>query len=61
MTTHSHDPNPNQQRRAKAAYGTLRSKRPMAGLFAAELCMLGLIALAAAGFIGLRSWLSLAS
>ncbi|MDR6870021.1 hypothetical protein J2Y55_001014 [Bosea sp. BE125] len=61
MTTHSHYPHTNQQRRAKAVYGTLRSKRPMVGLFAAELCMLGLITLAAAGFIGLRAWLTVAN
>lgn len=61
MTTHSHYPHTNQQRRAKAVYGTLPSKRPMVRLFAAELCLLGLIALAAAGFIGLRAWLTLAN
>ncbi|WNJ92221.1 hypothetical protein [Bosea sp. 685] len=61
MTTHSHYPHTNQQRRAKAVYGTLRTKRPMVELFAAELCLLALFALAAAGIVGLRAWLALAN
>ncbi len=50
-----------QQRRARAVYGAIRSKRPMIGLLAAELGLLALVTLGIAGFIGLRAWLALAN
>lgn len=48
-----------QSRRARAVYGSQRTRRPTTGLIAAELGVLALVTLAIAGFIGLRAWFSL--
>ncbi|AMJ60761.1 hypothetical protein [Bosea sp. PAMC 26642] len=61
MTMQTHSAHTSQQRRAQAVYGTLRGRRPMIGLIAAELGVLALITLAIAGFIGLRAWFALAN
>jgi len=47
------------QRRAHAVYASLARRRPMVGIFCAEMVALALFALAAAGIIGLRAWLAL--
>ncbi len=60
MTAYSHYPRTSQQQRARAVYGTLRTKRPMVGLIAAELGIFALLALIVAGVIGLRALTSLA-
>ena len=49
-----------QQRRALAIYATLRTRRPMVGLVAAELGVLALLTLVVAGIIGVRAWLGVA-
>lgn len=55
MTAYSHYPRTSQQQRARAVYRTLRGKRPMVGLIAAELGIFALLALIVAGVIGLRA------
>ena len=48
-----------QQRRASAVYSSLAHKRPMIGIFCAEMVALAVLTLAIAGIIGLRAWLAL--
>jgi len=59
MNTQSPFPHTPRSRRARAVYGSQRTRRPTTGLIAAELGVLALVALAIAGSIGLRAWLSL--
>lgn len=46
-----------QQRRARAVYRSIADKRPQVGILAAELAVLALMMLVAAGLVGLRTWL----
>ncbi len=55
MNAFSPYPRTSQQQRARAVYGTLRTKRPMVRLIAAELGIFALLALIVAGVVGLRA------
>ncbi len=59
MDTQMPFPRTTQSRRARAVYGSLRTRRPTTGLIVAELGVLALVTLAIAGFIGLRAWFSI--
>lgn len=48
-----------RQRRARAVYDSVASRRPAVGILCAEMVALAVFALAAAAFIGLRAWLAL--
>jgi hypothetical protein len=48
-----------QQRRARAVYDSVASRRPIVGILCAEMVALAVFALAAAAFIGLRAWFAL--
>lgn len=44
------------QRRARAVYRSVATRRPQIGVLAAELAVLALMMLVAAGFVALRTW-----
>ena len=46
-----------QQRRARAVYRSIAGKRPQVGILAAELAVLALMMIVAAGLVALRTWL----
>ncbi|WP_147283777.1 hypothetical protein [Bosea caraganae] len=45
------------QRRARAVYRSIATKRPQVGILAAELAVLAVMMLVAAGLVALRTWL----
>ena len=48
-----------QQRRARAVYDSVASRRPVVGILCAEMVALAVLALAAAAVLGLRAWFAL--
>jgi len=48
-----------QQRRARAVYDSVAGRRPVVGIFCAEMVALAVFALAAAGILGMRAMFAL--